>query len=890
MWDIEEDWSEDESFGLANRPGPKRKKLEGPGEDGRVHASLRSKSGSESAGGDENLSANAHEASVSRAAERLDRRWSDSRAKRAPEAVQGSDLKMDGQDCRDDKSPQPALGGPLSPEMGESLSFEQAYDTFGLSSADGFPRATGRRRSSKLFESVPSVERTQRGVIRFSGVSDPSRTFYVETWESGDTLEILREMERRGSRLPGGGGGGRQVSEMLELESEVTARMGVGAEPGQAGAPRTYTSRPMLTAKYVPRTCLDLVNDEGSIRSILRWIKGWDGFVFGSSGSGRGREAPEIPVLLVGGPSGSGKTSMVRILARQCGYEVNEVKVSDERTRESFENSVKMGISFGVIGGSRRPGLILIDELDSLSNCGGLRRSDCFDFLVRLIDSHSRTREAVSRPIVCICNDIHDRSLRSLRSRATSIVVPLPPREKVFKRLSYVCRSEGLRLEDDEILNELIKVHNCDIRSCLNSIYLMSQKEAEEGGGGTRACVQIYWEDFEGCCYTKDVDQDISGFIKACFGLEAEVSKDEVFRYVIEHGDECLANFGSNLAGLLTENIYRCNLIGDFYYDYLRLILDSVVEHSIVSSRTSSLLPFLASATLVSRRIAGLHCNQFRHLGASTFQYSQAVSSSMSSIYRDISSLTMDALKVETMTTTFRVYTLPSMLTHFSGVGLLKHLSQWKSTNIFPRFRSFLGLQTGSLGPEELEPLSVLQNLVSKMVCFGFRFEDQTKPPLLNNKSHGDSQTPHLLRPNIESLYSFPCLMSSISSGYVRSPSVLGQSSGIHIFDIGFYTLVNQLVDFFRDDVAKQVVPGIHYLRSETSCRQNGRREDHDLPQKQVPSSCLAPPPSFQDLVSRMRDGPQVRPERPSLLCIYRYNDGSTNAVRMEIHVSDFFV
>ncbi|OII75031.1 AAA+ ATPase [Cryptosporidium ubiquitum] len=914
MWDIEEDWSEDESFGFAGKPEPKRKKLNGPVESEKLHEAPQYRLNSESMGIDENSSLNYCEASLSKALESLDKKLNNSRAKKGKNADKSIDMSIDlcvvSQEEGEAWSFQEGieeLGSSRLEFINCELSFEQDYDIFGLNSINTLQKNKQITRSNKLFESVSSMEKLHKGIIRFSGVSDPSKTFFVETWEREDTLDLLKKLRSRQDKSLGRTRGTRLGPDITEpeLEAEFMTNYGPESKPGPNLNPdldsneieRTYTNRPILTTKYVPKSCLDLINDEGSIRSILKWIKSWEGYVFKSSlSSKKSSEAPEVPILLIGGPSGSGKTSMVKILAKQCGYEVNEIKVSDEKTMESFENSIKMRINFGTIGGTSKPTLIMIDELDSLSNGGNVRKYDCFSFLVKLSETHSKNRETVSRPIICICNDIHEKSLRSLRAKSLNIVVPSPPKEKIFKRLSYVCRNEGLKLEDDEILNELIKVHNCDIRSCLNSIYLMSQKDIrrkddhDDEKGKKRVQVPIYWEDFEGCCYTKDLDQDISGFVKTCFGLEIGIKKDEIFEYVLEYGEECLINFGLNLAGLLTENIYRCNLMSDFYYDYLKLILDSIVEHNILSLRINSLLPFLSSAIFVSRKIMGIHCNQFRYLGSSTFAFSQGISNSINSIYRDISSSTLDILKVETMTNSFKVYTLPSMLTHFNGIGFLKYLNQWKSTQIFPKFKCLIESQTGSLSSEELESLYVLQNLVSKMVCFGFRFEDQTRS--LFGKNNDNGSTSHFLKPNIESLYSFQCLMNSIESGYVRNPSVLPPNHGKYIYDIGFYTLVNQLVDFFKDNISKQIIPGIHYYNLNSSQKRNVQiNEKTRLLEKQVPVDIFVSVPSFQDLIMKLRAKTKTTQEskKPNSFCIYRYNDGCTDAVKMNVQVSDFF-
>ncbi|KAK9171738.1 AAA+ ATPase domain containing protein [Cryptosporidium meleagridis] len=904
MWDIEEDWSEDESFGLVGKPKNKRKKLDGQKKSEELHVLSQSVSGSESVELDENSSLNIREISLSKAINDLDKKLSDSRTKESTSMDSSMDMSMDfslnqslDHRTRAQEEESTEMDFSRFEPIDYDLNFEQAYDTFGLNSIKTLQSDKHTSRSNKIFENIYSMERLNKGIIRFSGVYNPSKSFFVETWEKEDTLNLLEEVKSKKEGSLESIKMNRLDVDVVELELEKDLLKDSSKDFDKNEISRTYTNRPVLTTKYMPKSCLDLVNDEGSIRSILRWIKSWDNFVFKSESSNKGSEAPEIPILLIGGPSGSGKTSMVKILAKQCGYNVNEIKVSDEKTIESFENSIKMGINFGTIQGSSKPSLIMIDELDSLSNSGGVKRSDCFNFLVKLSETHSKTRETVSRPIICICNDIHERSLRSLRAKSLNIVIPSPPKEKIFKRLSYVCRSERLKLEDDEILNELIKIHNCDIRSCLNSIYLMSQKEVgkEDGDNGNlsekKAQIPIYWEDFENCCYTKDLDQDISGFIKICFGLESGIKKDEVFEYVLEYGEECLANFGLSLAGLLSENIYRCNLMSDFYYDYLKLILDSIVEHNILFSRTNSLVPFLSSATLVSKRIMGLYCNQFRHLGSSTFTFSQNISNSISSIYRDISSSTIETMRVETMTNSFKVYTLPSMLTHFNGIGLLKNLNMWKSTKIFPKFKCLISNNGKSLSSEELESLSILKNLISKMICFGLKFEDQTRG-LFSEKNTTYSKISHFLKPRIESLYSFQCLTNSIESGYVRNPSVLPPSPGKFIYDIGFYTLINQLIDFFKEDISKEIIPGIHYFKLKSSCTKNTRsNEKNTLLEKQVPTDIFVSIPTFQDLINKLqvKEKSKINSKKSNTFCIYRYNDGCTDAVKMEVQVSDFF-
>ena len=75
--------------------------------------------------------------------------------------------------------------------------------------------------------------------------------------------------------------------------------------------------------KYRPRTFLDLLSDEATNRSVVKWLRSWDACVFGGSRSGksaapaarrplRGKgsapqpeQRPEQRILLLSGPPGA---------------------------------------------------------------------------------------------------------------------------------------------------------------------------------------------------------------------------------------------------------------------------------------------------------------------------------------------------------------------------------------------------------------------------------------------------------------------------------------------------------------------------------------------------------------------------------------------------------
>lgn len=257
--------------------------------------------------------------------------------------------------------------------------------------------------------------------------------------------------------------------------------------------------------KYAPRHFMDLLSDELINRDVVKWMKQWDRCVFGttvddaSSSMSKGSDntdpyfRPEQKLILLAGPPGLGKTTLAHIVARHCGYKAVEINASDERSGPELMSRVINAMEMSSVIGENRPNCIIIDEIDGVA-AGGEGKS-AVSALIKLaqakVEKRSKHQEEdaggksskkkkkdkpLTRPVICICNDLYAPVLRPLRDVARVFHVRPPSAEKLVERLQFICKREKLKAEKST-LRALIEKTECDIRSCLNTMQFIGKKQ-----------------------------------------------------------------------------------------------------------------------------------------------------------------------------------------------------------------------------------------------------------------------------------------------------------------------------------------------------------------------------------------------------------------------------
>lgn len=325
----------------------------------------------------------------------------------------------------------------------------------------------------------------------------------------------------------------RRVQRILRESEDLSKSVVEEGRPAAegSGAPAAASRQRLLVSKYAPRRFIELLSDERTNREVVRWLKLWDPCVFGREapktkqtaafpskgdwikpgpsgdgkrgsrssafGAGQGEDLdadgrPAQKVLLFCGPPGFGKTTLAHIAAHQCGYRTTEINASDDRNAATLSRRITDATEMQSMR-DPRPTCVVIDEIDGAM--GGSEGRGAIGALVGLVTAKrgargdgggaegpagkgkgGRKAEVLTRPIICICNDLYAPALRPLRDVARVFHFKRPDPRKISARLRRICQLERIQAEGNA-LGLLCEKSDGDIRAALNTLEFLQRQE-----------------------------------------------------------------------------------------------------------------------------------------------------------------------------------------------------------------------------------------------------------------------------------------------------------------------------------------------------------------------------------------------------------------------------
>jgi replication factor C subunit 1 len=237
------------------------------------------------------------------------------------------------------------------------------------------------------------------------------------------------------------------------------------------------TTNQLWTFKYNPHDINSIIGNHSVVQKLKKWLEDWDDVHLRGikqevefSHSTRGKSKIEniyAKACIISGSPGIGKTTAVRVLAKHLGFKKFELNASDQRNKQIIMNKVGYLMDNTTISASNisQRNLIIMDEVD------GMAGNEDKGGISALIEIVKKTKV----PIICICNDIWNRKLRSLVSHCYDLKFSKPEKPLVLRRLREICEKEKLFMEQLS-LDNLYENSGGDIRQCLNFLEMQSRK------------------------------------------------------------------------------------------------------------------------------------------------------------------------------------------------------------------------------------------------------------------------------------------------------------------------------------------------------------------------------------------------------------------------------
>ncbi|CAF3436423.1 unnamed protein product [Rotaria sp. Silwood1] len=313
------------------------------------------------------------------------------------------------------------------------------------------------------------------------GKTNKAREIKIKIISEDDLLEMIRthpgDKSTSKKQLPTTS---KSSSTTLKRKSSSTVSKPID-EPDSIISSTTSVDKSNLlwVDKYKPQTIKNLIGQQGEkscVQKLIVWLRDWykhhghsdekvkakPSFTFN-----RNEDPAMFKAALLSGPPGIGKTTAAQLVCQHLNFEYIEKNASDQRSKKSMTNLPSDTYSvanFSNKTSSISKYVLIMDEVDGVSgneDRGGVQE------LISLI---KRTRI----PIICICNDRQHKKIRSLSNYCYDLRFHRPTIQQIRAGMLTILHRENIQNIKQDILDEIIKSCNHDIRQTIHTLNLWS--------------------------------------------------------------------------------------------------------------------------------------------------------------------------------------------------------------------------------------------------------------------------------------------------------------------------------------------------------------------------------------------------------------------------------
>jgi len=205
----------------------------------------------------------------------------------------------------------------------------------------------------------------------------------------------------------------------------------------------------MYTLVYRPKKIDDFIGNNEIIQPFIKWLLEWD------------CNDIKNKCALVSGLCGIGKNLIVELILKKHDYNIIDIALDDDRNKDYMNQVIKPLIKSKTTFDDQE-NILVVSDIDSGNDYG---------FISSLTECIKETKI----PIICICNNRYDQSIKPILNYCFDIKMNKPNYQDVYRLIYNIVINENIKIKETEI-KALYEQSNGDIRFILNTLQFGSKK------------------------------------------------------------------------------------------------------------------------------------------------------------------------------------------------------------------------------------------------------------------------------------------------------------------------------------------------------------------------------------------------------------------------------